>query len=72
MAEDPTPDRPAGSESSRSVSQTAFRPSPVGGDDFVLNPPKRDALSAFHHPNAVRGVRPKLAAALVARAQLEV
>ena len=29
-----------------------------GGDDLVLNPPKCDALSAFHHPYTVRGVRP--------------
>ena len=28
------------------------------GDDFVLNPPKHEALSAFHHPYAVRPIEP--------------
>lgn len=27
-------------------------------DDFVLNPPNHEALSAFHHPYAVRPVEP--------------
>jgi hypothetical protein len=26
-----------------------------GGEDFVLNPPKQDALSAFYHPYASAG-----------------
>ena len=28
------------------------------GDDFVLNPPNHEALSAFHHPYAVRPIAP--------------
>ena len=28
------------------------------GDDFVLNPPNHEALSAFHHPYAVRPIEP--------------
>ena len=29
------------------------------GDDFVLNPPKHEALSAFHHPYAIRATEPR-------------
>lgn len=43
------------------------------GDDFVLNPPKHEALSAFHHPYAVRPIEPpSLVAAEPARGRLEV
>ena len=30
------------------------------GDDFVLHPPKHEALSAFHHPYALRSADPPL------------
>ena len=43
------------------------------GDDFVLNPPKHEALSAFHHPYAVRTIEPpSLIAAQPAPGRLEV
>ena len=43
------------------------------GDDFVLNPPKHEALSAFHHPYALRPIAPpSLVAAEPARGRLEV
>jgi hypothetical protein len=43
------------------------------GDDFVLNPPKHEALSAFYHPYAVRPIEgPSLIAAPPARGRLEV
>ena len=43
------------------------------GDDFVLSPPKHEALSAFHHPYAVRPIEPpSLIAAQPARGRLEV
>jgi hypothetical protein len=43
-----------------------------GGDDFVLNPRKRVALSAFHHPYALRPLDTSKYATPAARAQLEV
>ncbi len=43
------------------------------GDDFVLNPPKHEALSAFHHPYAVRPIEPpSLIAAQPGPGRLEV
>jgi hypothetical protein len=43
-----------------------------GGDDFVLNPRKHVALSAFHHPYALRPLDTSTYATPAARAQLEV
>jgi hypothetical protein len=43
-----------------------------GGDDFVLNPRKHVALSAFHHPYALRPLDTSKYATPAARAQREV
>jgi hypothetical protein len=41
------------------------------GDDFVLNPRKHEALSAFHHPYALRAFDTPRAVTPAARARLE-
>ena len=40
------------------------------GDDFVLNPPKHQALTAFHHPYALRSFDNTTAATGAIRARL--